>query len=80
MFLSVISNVLPMGVLNTETVLKIFKKNLQCSELFHNNSLEKRSIKIPIGKKVGVPHNDKDKTLGRLLRRSPDLVHDMAVC
>jgi hypothetical protein len=44
-----------MGVLNTETVLKIFKKNLQCSELFRNNSLEKRSIKTPMGKKLNYP-------------------------
>jgi hypothetical protein len=44
-----------MGVLNTETVLKIFKKNLQCSELFRNNFQEKHSIKTPMGKKLNYP-------------------------
>ena len=52
MFISAISNVLTMGVLNTETDLKILKKNLQSSELFRNNFLEKCSIKTTMGTKL----------------------------
>ena len=52
MSLLIISNILSMGVLNIEIVVKIFKKNLQCAQLFSNNSLEKHRIKNPMGKKL----------------------------
>jgi hypothetical protein len=41
--------------LNIEIVVKIFKKNLQCAQLFSNNSLEKHRIKNPMGKKLKYP-------------------------
>ena len=46
------SKFLPMGVLITEMVLKIFSKYSQCDKRFVNNFSENKLIKTPISEKL----------------------------
>ena len=50
-----VSNILPMGVMNRETVFKIFKKYSHYNQLSSNNSSENSCIKTPMGKKLKHP-------------------------